>query len=279
MLDLVNSQFNRTRGTEMSKRLTGIVFVSFLSLIAVIVSSTCVANIKNPSTHTEARAVIKAAMDQWRGTTSQTQIKMTIHRPDWQRVMTMTAWTEGDKNSLVRVATPKKDAGSATLLKDNQMWTFSPKVNRVIRIPSSMMNQSWMGGDFSNKDISKSTDVLDSYTHTLDRIDQDNGHQVYVITSVPNSDAAVVWGKEVFKIRNDHVLLEQQFWDQDGRLIKSLTALKIAALGGRTLATQLRMIKHDKPEEWTEMTTLSAEFDITLSSQVFTLSNLRNPRR
>lgn len=262
----------------MSKRLIRIALVSFLSLVAAIASPASAANIKNPNTHTEARAVIKAAMDQWRGTSSETQMTMTIHRPDWQRVMTMTAWTEGDKNSLVRVEKPKKDAGSATLLKDNQMWTFSPKVNRVIRIPSSMMNQSWMGGDFSNKDISKSTDVLDNYTHTLDRIEQDHGHQVYVITSVPNPDAAVVWGKEVFKIRDDNVLLEQQFWDQDGKLIKSLTALTVGELGGRTLATQLRMIKHDKPEEWTEMTTLSAKFDIKLSSQVFTLSNLRNPR-
>lgn len=262
----------------MSNRQVSIAFFSLLSFAIALSSSFSFAEVNPSATHQQARAIIKAAMEQWRGISSQTKMTMTIHRPNWQRVITMEAWTQGDKNSLVRIALPKKDAGSATLLKDNQMWSFSPKVNRVVRIPSSMMNQSWMGGDFTNKDISKSTAVLDSYSHTLDSIEQVGEHQVYVITSVPKPDAAVVWGKEVFKIRDDHVLLEQQFWDQDNRLVKSLVALGIAELGGRTIATKLRMIKHDKPQEWTEMNTITATFNLDLSNSLFTLSNLRNPR-
>ena len=91
---------------------------------------------------------------------------MTIHRPDWQRTMTMVAWTLGEKKSLVRVAAPKQDAGNGTLLIDKQMWTFSPKINRIVKIPSSMMNQSWMGSDFSNKDIARADDIVHQYTHT-----------------------------------------------------------------------------------------------------------------
>ena len=76
---------------------------------------------------------------------------MTIHRPDWERSMSMRAWTEGDDRSLVRVTAPARDRGNGTLMDDNRMWSFSPRVNRVIKVPSSMMNQSWMGSDFSNK--------------------------------------------------------------------------------------------------------------------------------
>ena len=108
-----------------------------------------------PAHALDAAAIIKAAMDQWRGTTSHSTMSMTIHRPDWERTMVMEGWTAGEKKSLVRVLEPKKDAGNGTLLIDNNMWTFSPKVNRVIKIPSSMMNQSWMGSDFSNKDIAR----------------------------------------------------------------------------------------------------------------------------
>ena len=80
----------------------------------------------------DARQLVQSAMDHWRGQTSYSEMTMTIHRPDWERSMTMEAWSRGDKQSLVRVAAPKKDLGNATLLDNGSMWTYSPKVNRVI---------------------------------------------------------------------------------------------------------------------------------------------------
>ena len=171
--------------------------------------------------------IIRKAMEHYRGLTSYSELTMTIHRPDWERTMTMRAWTEGDKRTLVRVIEPKKDAGNGTLSVDGNMWTYTPKINRVIKIPSSMMSQSWMGSDFTNKDISKSTDIIDQYDHKLLETKQQDGHTLYVIESIPHEDAAVVWGKEILSIRDDYVLIEQQFWDQDGELVKRLAASKI----------------------------------------------------
>ena len=127
----------------------------------------------------EPRELIQQAMDHWRSNSSYSEMTMTIHRPDWQRSMSMRSWTLGDKTSLVRVTAPKKDVGNSTLMKDNNMWTYSPKINRIIKIPSSMMNQSWMGSDFSNKDISKSTDIIDQYDHRLLETHQQDNHNIY----------------------------------------------------------------------------------------------------
>lgn len=227
----------------------------------------------------EPRELIQQAMDQWRGTSSYSEITMTIHRPDWQRSMSMRSWTKGDKTTLVRVTEPKKDAGSGTLTKDNSMWTFAPKINRIIKIPSSMMNQSWMGSDFSNKDISKSTDIIDQYDHKLLETRQQENHTLYVIESIPHEEAAVVWGKEIITIRDDSVLIEQQFWDQDNVLVKTMKALEIKQLGGRTVASIIRMGKLDAPDEWTEMSVQDIQFDVPHTDGLFTLSNLRNPRQ
>ena len=228
---------------------------------------------------TDAKELVRAAMDHWRGTNSYSEMTMTIHRPDWERSMSMRGWSEGDKLSLVRVTKPKKDAGNGTLLKDNDMWSYSPKINRIIKIPSSMMSQGWMGSDFSNKDISKSTDILDQYEHSLTSQAQEDGHTVYTIEAIPHEDAAIVWGKEVLKIRDDFVMLEEQFWDQDGELVKVMRASDIAEMGGRSVARVLRMGKLETPDEWTEMTISVIEFDLELPTGVFTLSNLRNPRQ
>jgi outer membrane lipoprotein-sorting protein len=225
-----------------------------------------------------ARELIRKAMDHWRGLTSHSRMTMTIHRPDWERRMTMESWSKGDKQSLVRVIEPRRDAGNGTLLDDNSMWTYSPKVNRVIKIPSSMMSQSWMGSDFSNKDIAKSTDLIDQYEHTLSATEERDGHTFYTVTSVPHEDAAVVWGKEVITIRDDYVLMEEQFWDQDGELVKTLQTLEVAVMGGRPVARVMRMGKVDSPDEWTQLTAEDIEFDLVLPDSLFTLSSLRNPR-
>ena len=225
------------------------------------------------------RDLIQQAMNHWRGLSSYSEMTMTIHRPDWERSMSMRSWTKGDKTSLVRVSLPKKDAGNGTLTKDDNMWTFAPKINRIIKVPSSMMSQSWMGSDFSNKDISKSTDILDQYDHKLLEISKVDNHNIYVIESIPHEDAAVVWGKEVIFIRDDYILLEQQYWDQDGVLVKTMKTHDIKELGGRTVASTIRMAKQETPDEWTEMSVQDIQFDQSHPDSLFTLSNLRNPRQ
>lgn len=226
----------------------------------------------------DASDIVRDAVDHWRGVSSYSEIQMIIHRPDWERSMTMRVWTRGDEQSLVRVTEPARDRGNGTLTDDDSMWTYSPRVNRVIKIPSSMMGQSWMGSDFSNKDIARADDIVDQYEHTLLGTEVVDGVTVYEIESVPFEDAAVVWGREVLRIRADNVVLEHRFYDQDDLLVKALDSLEIGEMGGRVVALRQRMAKVDTPGEWTEIRVLDVEYDIDVPDSMFTLSNLRNPR-
>jgi len=226
----------------------------------------------------DAAEIVRKSIDNWRGESSYGEMSMTIHRPSWERSMSMRAWTSGTKKSLVRVTAPKKDAGNGTLMVDNNMWSYAPKVNRVIKVPSSMMGQSWMGSDFSNKDVSRADDIVDQYDHALLGIEEHEGHTVFVIESIPHEEAAVVWGKEILRIRDDDVLVSQDFYDQEGVLVKALRSLDIGKMGGRTIAIRQRMAKADTEDEWTEFVIESVEFDVEISDNVFTRSNLQNPR-
>jgi outer membrane lipoprotein-sorting protein len=226
----------------------------------------------------DGKTIVRDAIDHWRGLSSYTEMTMVIHRPDWERSMTMSAWTKGDKKTLVRVIEPKKDRGNGTLTDDKSMWSYSPKVNRVIKVPSSMMGQSWMGSDFSNKDIAKADDIVDEYEHSILKIEEIDDVTIYDVQSIPNEDAAVVWGSELMRIREDHVVLQHSFYDQDGELVKSLKTLEIAEMGGRVIAKRQRMNKADKPDEWTEIRVNEVQYEVELKDSLFTLSNLRNPR-
>ncbi len=226
----------------------------------------------------DATEIIRGAINHWRGLSSYSEMTMTIHRPDWERSMSMRAWTEGEDRSLVRVTAPPRDRGNGTLMDDNRMWSYSPKVNRVIKVPSSMMNQSWMGSDFSNKDVSRADDIIHQYEHTLLETREVDGHTVYTIESIPLEDAAVVWGREVLDIRDDHVVLQHRFYDQDGELVKTLDSLEIGEMGGRVIAIRQRMSKVETEGEWTEIQVDAVEYDVELADSLFTQSNLRNPR-
>ena len=233
----------------------------------------------NAESGPDARDIIRDAIDHYRGLTSYSEMTMTIHRPDWERTMSMNGWSSGGKKTLVRVTAPPRDAGNATLvLDDNKVWSFTPKINRVIRIPSSMMSQSWMGSDFSNKDISRTDEIVDKYDHTLVRTEESGGHTVYIIESVPHEDAAIVWGKEISHVRDDYVELEHHFLDQDLETVKVLKTLDIREMGGRMFAVHQRMNMLEKDGEWTEISVQELDFDREIPEYLFTLSNLRNPR-
>lgn len=131
-------------------------------LIAILCIVSCASADAEPGDR-DATEIVRDAVNHWRGTSSRGSMTMTIHRPDWERSMSMDSWTQGEKRSLVRVTAPQKDRGNGTLMDGNNMWSFSPKVNRVIKVPSSLMSQSWMGSDFSNKDISRVDDIIDQY--------------------------------------------------------------------------------------------------------------------
>ena len=125
--------------------------------------------------------IIEKSFNHYRGLASESSVEMIIHRPNWERRMRMDAWTKGTSESLIRITAPAKDKGNGTLKKGHDMWTYNPKVNRVIKLPPALMSQSWMGSDFSNNELAKSDSILNDYTHTLMKTEIQDGRTVYVI--------------------------------------------------------------------------------------------------
>ena len=222
--------------------------------------------------------LVRNAVDHWRGRSSYIQLDMTVHRPEWERTLGMIGWTRGRDDALIRFTAPAKDAGNATLKVGPGMWIFTPKLNQVIKLPASMMAQSWMGSDFSYNDLAKSDQVVDQYNHTVTGSQQIDGHTEYTIESVPKPGAPVVWGKQELKIRDDYVLLGEAYYDQDLKLVKRLETTKVGTLGGRPYSVEMRMTDATEDGHWTDMHYTDAVFDLSLPDFLFTLSNLRDPR-
>lgn len=223
--------------------------------------------------------IVQAAIDNWRGQSSYMEQKMVVHRPDWERETSMVSITRGEKDALVRFTAPAKDAGNATLKLDQSMWVLTPRLNQVIKLPASLMAQSWMGSDFSYDDLAKSDRIVTDYDLVITAEEEVEGRRVFVIEAIPRPDSPVVWGKEVLRIRDDNVMLERDYYDQQGALVRRMVASRIELLDGRPYPRELRMTDAEKEDHWTVVVTEAGHFDVDPPSYVFTRSNLRNPRQ
>lgn len=226
-----------------------------------------------------ARTLVENSFNYMRGKTSVSTVEMTIHRPDWQRIMTINCWTKGQENSIFRIIAPAKDRGNGTLKRGREMWMYNPKINRVIKIPPSMMSQAWMGSDFSNNDLSKTTSLIEDYIHTIINTETIEGKKVYTIKSMPKPEAPVVWGMQKLKIREDHIFLMQEFYDEDLLPVKTMTTLQVQMLGGRLFPRVWKMQKADVKDEYTVLKYKELAFDKDLPDRLFTLSSLKTPER
>ena len=227
----------------------------------------------------DAGTLVENSFRYIRGQASISTVEMVIHRPNWERTMTIKAWTRGKKDSLFYILAPPKDKGNGTLKKSREMWMYNPKVNRVIKVPPSMMSQSWMGSDFSNNDLAKSDSFVNDYDHAIVGTQTHDGKKVYVIKSMPKPAAPVIWGMQMLRIREDLIWLSQEFFDEDLKSVKIMTTLKIQPMSGRLYPKVWRMRETDKKDRYTQLTYSALSFKPNLPDSLFTLTGLRKARR
>ena len=227
----------------------------------------------------DAGPFFEASFQYLRGQASVAVASMTIHREDWERTQTLKVWTRGEKESLFTIIAPAKDRGNGTLKSDRNMWIFNPKVNRTIKLPPSMMSQAWMGSDFSNNDLAKSDTLIEDYSHRLIAFEEHEGKRVYVIESLPLPEAPVIWGKQMMKIREDLIMLEESFYDEDGELVKKLIFNDFRMVDDKLYPFILTMRPVDEPENYTRVAYEFFQFCDSLPDSIFTRASLKNPPR
>lgn len=223
-----------------------------------------------------ARDVVKKAHDLMNGKSSKGVMSMTIIRPTWSREVAMKSWSLGMDYYLIYITAPAKDAGTVFLKRDVEMWNWMPNINRMVKIPPSMMSQSWMGSDFTNDDLVRMNSIIDDFTHSFTASESIDGFECHKIELVPKPEAAVVWGKIVVWIsKKEFYELKAEYYDEEGQLINVMTASEIKQFGNRKLPSVLTMSPVDKPGNKTIMKTIEVEFDIPIDENFFSQQNMK----
>lgn len=233
-----------------------------------------------PAFGQSAKDIIRQAENTRRGIeSSQAEMTMTIVRPDWTREMSMKSWSKGDDYALMLVTAPARDAGMATLKRGNEVWNWVPRIERTIKLPRSMMSQSWMGSDFTNNDLVQEVSIIDDYDHRIVKDSTVEGRSCWKIELIPHEDAAVVWGKIYAWIdKADYLTLRNEFYDEDGYLINVMQSSNIQKMGGRTFATKLEMIPVEEEGHKTVLQYQNIQFDVAMDDDFFSVQNMKRLR-
>jgi len=223
-----------------------------------------------------AKEIVKKADDKSRGLTSQGEMTMTIIRPNWTRSITMKSWAKGNAYSLILITSPAKDKGQAFLKIKTDMWNWVPSIDKMIKIPPSMMMQSWMGSDFTNDDLVRESSIVVDYDHKLLGEESVREMMCYKIELTPHEDAPVTWGKvNVWITTSGFDTWKADYYDEDMKLINVMNASDLKRMGNREIPVKLEIIPVDKPNNKTILETKSVSFDKPISDSFFSQQNMK----
>jgi outer membrane lipoprotein-sorting protein len=211
-----------------------------------------------------------------RSDTSNQEMEMTIITPNWERSMTFEMWSEKMDKTFIYIKAPKKDLGTTTLRTNREMWNFFPNINKVMKVPPSMMMGSWMGSDFTNDDLAKESSLESDYTGSF-IVPEDKEN--YNIELIPKGTAAIVWGKITVKVRkSDMMPLEQAFYDEKGQMMRIMEFKDVKTFDGKLKPSIIEIRPVNKTGYKTTIQIKNAKFDRKLDKDIFTLRNLQKVR-
>lgn len=233
-----------------------------------------------PAQQITATGIVRRADEKFKGEKSGYSVMtMTIVRPSWQRTVEFKSWSLGDDYALTLITGPAREKGQTFLKRGSEMWSWNPAINRLIKLPPSMMSQGWMGSDYTNDDILRESSVVDDYTHAIEGEEEADGRLCWKVKLTAREDADVLWGHQVWWVdMKDFIVLRAELYDEDGYLVRSEKGSEIKMLDSRLLPTVLELVPADSPGNKTVLNIIEMKFNITLDPGFFSQQNMKSIR-
>jgi outer membrane lipoprotein-sorting protein len=220
--------------------------------------------------------IVRKADDKMRGNTSEAEIQIKTIRRSWSREMTIHTWMKGTNLAMILIKAPVKDKGIVYLKRKKEVWNWIPSLEKIIKLPPSMMSQSWMGTDFTNDDLVKESSVVNDYNHSFTGDTIIDKRSCYVIQMIPKPEAAVVWGKLITCIdKKDFLELRTTFFDEEANLVNTMNAYDAKVMDGRLIPTRFEMIPADKPNQKTVMIYKNIRYNKPIDDDFFITGKMK----
>lgn len=212
--------------------------------------------------------------DLYRSDSSHSTTEMTVVNERGTRKLELEQWTRGEDEALIVIRSPRREAGTATLKTDEGLWNYAPRADRLVRVPSGLLSDAWMGSHFSNDDLVRETSYDDDYETTLSWV-KEKGKQRLKVTMKPNEGAPVVYTRiDFYVMPESYIPVRSEYYDK-GKMVRRMDFTEVKEIGGRKIPTVMTLRPMDEPDEKTEIRYKEIEFNAKVDSKIFTRRGLR----
>lgn len=207
----------------------------------------------------------------YRSESSIAELEMRISSPSWTRSLKLKAYSKGIDQTFIRVLSPKKEKGITTLRKGKEMWNYFPKIDRLFKVPPSMMMGSWMGSDFSNDDLVKESSLLHDYEAKFLPTKEH-----LLLSLVPKAATVSLWGEiQILVEKESYLPLLQSYFDEHGEKIRELHFFDVQEFSGRLVPARLEMRPLQKEGHKTSIIYHKLHFNQKIDDAIFSLRELK----
>jgi outer membrane lipoprotein-sorting protein len=222
-----------------------------------------------------AEEIIEKAENDVKGKTAHGTIEMIIATSEFTRSLKMEAWWIGNNKALIVTKSPAMEAGNKTLKMGDEIWGYLRNTETTIKIPPSMMLQSWNGSDYTNDDLVHASNLAKDYYLKIMTTEKIDNAPCWKIELTPKPDAPVVWGKVYYWIRQaDYIPSLIQYFDEKGNMIRYMVYSGIKKMHGRIMPTKWVMNNVKKQDHSTTIVVDDMSFDIKISDKIFSYQEL-----
>ncbi|PHS10312.1 MAG: outer membrane lipoprotein-sorting protein [Kordia sp.] len=158
--------------------------------------------------------------------------------------------------------------------KDDDRWLYLPATKKTRRISSAASrNEYFLGTDFTYRDAEKPEADEEKWIYVKD-VNKEGVYYWEVERYITDGESN--YSKMVSLIdQSNHLIIETQYFDKRGELMKSAIASGIKEINGFWTALETHMINHQKNHQ-TILKTENIEFDIEIDDHFFTVMALEN---
>lgn len=223
----------------------------------------------------DANEIIREAEEQAKGESMVGTFTMNVVRPDYTRTIKMKNWNKGNDKALIEILAPKKEAGNKTLKIGNELWTYLKNTETTMKLPPSMMLQSWNGSDLTNDDLVRESNMADDYDAKVMFEEEIGKEMCWKIELTPKPSAPVVWGKIYYWVRqSDKLPYIVQYYDEKGKLHRSMKFSDFKNMDGRKIPTKWTIYDENEEGEYTEFIFNEVKFDTKIPDRIFSFRQL-----
>ena len=212
--------------------------------------------------------------DLYRSSSSYAVMTMIVVRERGTRELTAESWSRGVDESLIVIRSPAREAGTATLRTGDGLWNYAPRADRLIRVPSGLLSESWMGSHFTNDDLLRETSYLDDNQGSVAWVEID-GIRYLEVTMTPKPDAPVVYTRLVYLLVPDTWTPRQAEYYDEGELVRTMTFDRVQTVSGRQIPMRMVLQPADDPIGRTEVIYTDLQLDIPVDGSMFSRRGLR----